>query len=152
MSRSRIWNVVLAVSLVLNLALVASVVGLMASGPIADRIAPRLHLASGSDVEDARNEGAEAKERIGSLPVTSPWSWEARGATVSDALDDVDSRVSDLDDRLADVEDEVGSSAGFLDLGPGDSQAGNGARRDRLRESYRPLSRRRVTVAFRVET
>jgi hypothetical protein len=108
MSRSHVWTAGLAVSLALNLLLVAGVAALAASGSVADRVAPRLHLASTADVAQARAEGIEAQRRIGGVQGTSTWSWERRG-TVADAL-------SELDSRLAGVEEEIGSSSELIDL------------------------------------
>jgi hypothetical protein len=104
--KPRLARVLLVVSVALNLALLAGLVAMAASGSIADRIAPRLHLTSS---EDARTTAAEQDDLDARLT-------DAESQLGNLAANDVGSELGDLDSRVGDLEDEVGSSFGIGDL------------------------------------
>jgi hypothetical protein len=126
MKRPQLASLALALSIVVNVALVAGIAAMAVSSPTADRVAGGLHLASERDANEA---SAQEEQLVGNLR-TSNWFGPGQPVTVSDALEDLDSRVKDLDDatsgaggavdelagRVDELERTVGSSVDFRSL------------------------------------
>lgn len=101
----------LAVSLGLNLVVAAGIVAMAASGSVADRIAPRVGLASERQLERAATDAEETKRLLGEVA--------ASGETVADSLDELDGSLADLESRVSGLEVDLESisDASLTDLG-----------------------------------
>jgi hypothetical protein len=116
--KPRLARVLLVVSVALNLALIVVLVAMAASGSIADRVAPRLHLTSS---EDERTMAAENDDLDARLSNAESQLDDLASSDVGGTLDDLDARVSDLEDevgssfRLGDLSSRVDDAEGKLD-------------------------------------